>query len=577
MANTEDYLDGLLDSITQAKAEREKPSEGRARQKRNRRERRRSRIRPDDDFLEANGLRSYREKEDREKRERRTEDDFLRSFEEEFSKDDANDLIRSFERELNEEYDAAEEGSMAEDSLDQDGLSDDGGMDEDMSPADSILANIEGIVSKAKRVATGEDPVSGKEETSIQTDIPISPESEPLSGADEIPLDENGEGSLLGADSQEMDLNDMLASDDSGDLTDIGDLLKADENEDELADAREAFDAAADGIAEGGESIEASEGGGESPEAAVEAGENEEEAKPNLIQKIFGVLGGIFKKKEPAEGEEDEEDEDDENEDDGEDGEGKETKEEKKARLKKEKEEAKKKKKEEADAKKKAKDEEKKKKAEEKKKKAAEKAAKPKKKKPKKPKERSPKIPIPVMVVFVFFSISLIASTRIMENAIGHQRQMANATKAYEKKDYMEAYRTLAGKRDLDKSEAKLRNKAKLMAYMQIKQKEYTICMNSGKQTESGLDRYNIRTNYQMALDSLISAVYFFQENEEKANELGITEEYIKYGQRLEKELDKKFNLTVGEAVDLYRNNNRKSYTAALQSIIREQGLKETY
>ena len=84
MANTEDYLDGLLDSITQAKEE-ERPVDRNTRN-RNRREERRSRVRPDDDFMEATGLNSFRREQRMNRRERRhSEEDFLRSFEDELS------------------------------------------------------------------------------------------------------------------------------------------------------------------------------------------------------------------------------------------------------------------------------------------------------------------------------------------------------------------------------------------------------------------------------------------------------------------------------------------------------------
>ena len=599
MANTEDYLDGLLDSITQAKNEDNRPNDRGTRNRSRREERRgRSRVRPDDDFMEATGLNSYRREQKRNRRERRhSEEDFLRSFEDELSMGDADEVIRSFERELRSD---ADDEFRLDDEMDSPDADDDddffanGLLDEDeeeQSPADAVLSGIANIVSEAKRVATGGDDILPETDDSAD-DIPIETAEASPAGDEEVPLDiptdiSIGEDTsaqevpLMDESGEGMDLMDMLAGEGEGDLMDIGDLLTSDEEATELEEGREAFEAAAEGVAEGGEGVEGSEDSeGASAEGASggsgeagESGEEGEEAKPNIIQKILGAVTGIFKKKEGEEDDEDEDEEDDEDED--EDEEGGETKEEKKARLKKEKEEAKKKKKEEADAKKKAKEEEKKKKAEEKKKKQAEKAAKPKKKK--KPKERSPKIPIPVIIVFLLFAFSIVGSVNIMTNVLGYQVQISAANKAYDKKEYSDAYGILMGRSDLDGDAKKLRNRAKLMAYMQTKQNEYLVCMDSGQETESGLDLYSIRSNYQMALDSLISGVYFFQQNEEKANELGITEEYGEYGQMLEKELNKRFSMTVGEAVDLYRNNTRKDYTAALQKIIRDAGLEERY
>ncbi len=70
---------------------------------------------------------------------------------------------------------------------------------------------------------------------------------------------------------------------------------------------------------------------------------------------------------------------------------------------------------------------------------------------------------------------------------------------------------------------------------------------------------------------SLTSVVDYVHEGGELASEGNVK------AAELEKELDSKFNLTVGEAVELYRNNTRKDYTAALQKIIRQAGYEETY
>ena len=55
MANSEDYLDGLLNSITKAKSENESAVQSEAMARRQRIERR-TRLSADDDFMSANGL-----------------------------------------------------------------------------------------------------------------------------------------------------------------------------------------------------------------------------------------------------------------------------------------------------------------------------------------------------------------------------------------------------------------------------------------------------------------------------------------------------------------------------------------
>ena len=164
-----------------------------------------------------------------------------------------------------------------------------------------------------------------------------------------------------------------------------------------------------------------------------------------------------------------------------------------------------------------------------------------------------------------------------MSGVLGDMMMMSSAQKAYDEQSYLKAYQTLAGKGDLDKEGARLRNKAKMMAYLQTKYDEYVICMDSGKQTNSGLSRYTIRTNYQLALDSLIQGAYYYQKNEAKAKKLDITAEYDEYGDRLINELNQTFHVSLGEAVDLYHNNTRKNYTAALQKIVYAAGFKDSY
>ncbi len=58
MANSEDYLDGLLDSITKAKSDNESAAESEKRD-RDRRIRNRTRVSADDDFMEVNGLSNF--------------------------------------------------------------------------------------------------------------------------------------------------------------------------------------------------------------------------------------------------------------------------------------------------------------------------------------------------------------------------------------------------------------------------------------------------------------------------------------------------------------------------------------
>ena len=86
-----------------------------------------------------------------------------------------------------------------------------------------------------------------------------------------------------------------------------------------------------------------------------------------------------------------------------------------------------------------------------------------------------------MIIVFLLFAFSIVGSVNIMTNVLGYQMQISAANKAYDKKEYSDAYGILMGRSDLDGDAKKLRNRAKLMAYMQTKQNEYLVCMDSGQ------------------------------------------------------------------------------------------------
>ncbi len=608
MPGNEDYLDGLLDSITKAKSDVRR-SERRERTGREERVARRSRLSPDDDFMEANGLyeRSSRRsgRNSRRSNGRSFMDHFFDDFDDELSYDDEDDddFIRAFERELEEDGDDIDVSNLTGDE----GPEKDGGNASEAAPSmaesakDAILGDIASIVSEAKaKIEEGNEneilqtineqmgepaPESftagllGDEDSAArQTDagIPASaPEENVLppeydvddldlkdepdlsvpegTEAQEVPLmDENGD---------DLDLMDMLSADGDDELVDIGELLSSDESGEELSETRESFEAGAESAAGGGGGTEGSEGAKE--------GEAEEK-KPGLLARILS----IFKKKdkdedsavgivdptpeqlaaESAEIIEDEEDDEDEEE----------TPEERKARKKKEKEEAQAKKKAEKEAAKKAKEAAKKeadaKKQAAKAAKAAAKAAKPKKKKKKK--EPEPKIPILAIIPFVILAGSLVCGVNIIMKVMSYQPVIDAAQESYDKQDYIEAYAGLAGL-SLSEEDRLLRDQAKTMAFMQTKYREYQICMDIGK--------------YQMALDSLIDAMNYYKENEKTAKSLNIVDIYSSYGNDIERALSDEFNLSPEEAVDIWKSLTRKEYTAKIQKAIRAAGLEDEY
>lgn len=596
MPNTEDYLDGLLDSITKAKSD----SYGSERRERDSRSSRRSRISADDDFMEASGLRrrSSRKGDRRKKSRRRPFDSgFFDDLDGEMTDED-DDFLREFEREL--------DSSDDEDIFDITDINhetnipvDDIPVEEkssDSSAKDAILGDIAGIVSEAKqKIEEGNDelledinakmnepagksfttgvpggaptepPADLSEESLLspefaedELDLADEPDLSAGTQAQEVPLmDESGEG---------VDLNDMLSADGDESLLDIGELLNSDEEGEELSESREAFEAGAESAAGGGGGVD-----GDSKGAGAEE-TDEAVKKPGLLARILS----IFKKKDKdEEGSDvgaldptpeqlaaesaqiiDEFDEDDEDDDE-------ETPEERKARKKKEKEEEKAKKKAEKEAAKKAKEAAKKeaqvKKDAAKAAKAAAKAAKPKKKKKK---DTSPPIPIVAFIPFLLLGASVVVGINIVSNVWNYQTGVEDARESFEKEDYITTYGIVAGM-ELNPEDEKLRDQAKTLAFLQTKYKEYKVCMEIGK--------------YQMALDSLVDGANYYAENKKLAKKLDVEEPYNKYGQAIEKQLNDKFNLSEDEAIEIWKSLTRKEYTTKLQDAVRAAGYKDEY
>ncbi|MBQ1902721.1 MAG: hypothetical protein II169_09290, partial [Lachnospiraceae bacterium] len=128
MSNSEDYLDGLLNSISEAKTNVKNAA---AREERRRAERvaRRTRINPEDNFMDATGISGYEPRRVSRKnlREAFSESDFLKDFEDELlegEEDDGTSLVDDFEQEIAADFGLdmgnEEEGdsSIEEDELD---------------------------------------------------------------------------------------------------------------------------------------------------------------------------------------------------------------------------------------------------------------------------------------------------------------------------------------------------------------------------------------------------------------------------------------------------------------------------
>ena len=567
MANSEDYLDGLLNSVQNVRKD-VSLAEEQAEENRRLREEQRNRIRPEDDFMEASGLNHYTPEKSTHSNLRKvfSEDDFLRRFEEELEDDsqDADAFLRDFEEELSRDELAFEQELSQDEDADEDIQT-----QEQEAGAASFLDNIEQIVNQAKeQIEQGEPPLETEltqdhvlDSTESQEDeIDDLPDISMDDGADDLlPLeefspdeldaqfadtDDNPEEPMQTTGSEEemdvpvmtdeeddeVDLMDLLSGD--ADLDDISSLLEADENHIELEESQQEYETQV--AAEQSQEASDEERSGSDDAWGAESGKFNLGALIDKIKSIFSR-----NKKEDGEAEKVL---------DISSGEGDNLSQENLEILK-----------DLADADKKA--------AEKKKPKKEKKPKEPKEKKPKKervkkekppkpPKEpdNSPKIPGKVIFVFLLLGVTFVILVTLGQQMMGYKLSLSDARSAYNKGDYLAAYDELMGL-ELKEEDSDLFRKARLLGDLQKRQEEYQTFM----QTEM----------YEFALDSLVTGVARYEENKDEASELGIESEYQTLGEELVRLLQDQFGVSMDDAVDLYQCN-REDYSIRLDAIIEE-------
>ena len=459
MANSEDYLDGLLNSVQNVRkdvTDAQKQTEEILREK----QEQRNKIKPQDDFMEASGIRDYKPEPSTHENLRKalSEDEFLKKFEEELDEDidESDSFIREFEDEIAQDELAYEQDELAE------------------QPA-SFMENIENIVNQAKEQLeheeqaedtdeipilhveddAAEDNASANEEAEqIGLDEEAEPDEDSLDVDDDLPaldgygademdeqfakeaeeasigeagedllakyleMNESGqdeESSLIDEDDDNIDLMGLLSGDD--DLDDIGALLQADGEDAPLEEVQEAFD-------------EMAEKTDTSSEESLQNVENQaaDKAGEKGLKALLAKIKAIFQKKEPDAkvldlSQTPQEDLGQEN-----------------LEILKELSEA--------EAKSKKEKKEKKPKKEKKQKTPKEKKPKVKKERaPRPPKEpdNSPKIPTKLIVVFLILAMSIVVFVTITQRMTGYKLSMNEARTAYNAGDYFTAYEDLMG------------------------------------------------------------------------------------------------------------------------------------
>lgn len=555
MSKSEDYLDDLLNSVSDANRRNNKKDIENLIQSMNE---------------EAAKPREREKKPVEKKHEDYSGTGFLREFEQELATGAADDFLQEFEMELDEEAsnqadidvnedqtsdveeasaisqpEASNQMEEAEQSEETNQLRDASepissegtDMATDGSAPSDMMEDVDDIMD-AVRKKVGD---SGEEEhmdTSKTPEDDASEEEEPLGffdtldedSAAEIPeaskTESEEEEPLLSEDDDAINLMDMLSGD--ADLSDIGDLLKADENGEELEHSEDEDSEVQDEFERLG-SIEELK---DLKEAKAKR------KKQGFFSKIMSVLFGPDEEEDDTKIAEDDslgsissENREILKEMDADEGAGKKGKKEKKKKEKKEKKEKAKK----------------------------EKAPKVKKEKPPKEIDRTPPLPKkPVILIFIM-ALSVLILILLGSSNLQYGQDMQQAKDDFASGSYVTAFQTIAGSSVKGKDE-NFYKKAQVLASIQREYQSY--------ESLSGINEN------EMALDALIRGYGRCVDGADLAQEYEITDEMAGLKNQILQQLSDHFGVSEEKAAELHAMTKRTDYTKAIQEILAAAGLE---
>lgn len=549
MSKSEDYLDDLLNSVSDANRRNNKKDIENLIQSMNE---------------EAAKPREREKKPVEKKHEDYSGTGFLREFEKELATGAADDFLQEFEMELDEEASNQADIDVKEDQTSDmeaasatkqpeaanqseetnqlrdasESISSEGtDMATDGSTASDMMEDVNDIMD-AVRKKVGD---SGEEEhmdTSKTPEDDASEEEEPLGffdtldedSAAEIPeapkTESEEEEPLLSEDDDAINLMDMLSGD--ADLSDIGDLLKADENGEELAHSED----------EDGEVQDEFERLGSIEELKDLKEAKEKRKKQGFFSKIMSVLFGPDEEEDDTKIAEDDslgsissENREILKEMDADEETGKKGKKEKKKKEKKEKKEKAKK----------------------------EKAPKVKKEKPPKEIDRTPPLPKkPVILIFIM-ALSILILIWLGSSNLQYGQDIQQAKDDFASGSYVTAFQTVAGSSVKGKDE-NFYKKAQVLASIQSEYQSY--------ESLSGINEN------EMALDALIRGYGRCVDGVDLAQEYEITDEMAGLKDQILQQLSDHFGVSEEKAAELHAMTKRTDYTKAIQEILAAAGLE---
>lgn len=549
MSKSEDYLDDLLNSVSDANRRNNKKDIENLIQSMNE---------------EAAKPREREKKPVEKKHEDYSGTGFLREFEKELATGAADDFLQEFEMELDEEASNQADIDVKEDQTSDmeaasatkqpeaanqseetnqlrdasEPISSEGtGMATDGSAPSDMMGDVDDIMD-AVRKKVGD---SGEEEhmdTSKTPEDDASEEEESLGffdtldedSAAEIPeapkTESEEEEPLLSEDDDAINLMDMLSGD--ADLSDIGDLLKADENGEELEHSED----------EDGEVQDEFERLGSIEELKDLKEAKEKRKKQGFFSKIMSVLFGPDEEEDDTKIAEDDslgsissENREILKEMDADEETGKKGKKEKKKKEKKEKKEKAKK----------------------------EKAPKVKKEKPPKEIDRTPPLPKkPVILIFIM-ALSILILIWLGSSNLQYGQDMQQAKDDFASGSYVTAFQTVAGSSVKGKDE-NFYKKAQVLASIQSEYQSY--------ESLSGINEN------EMALDALVRGYGRCVDGADLAQEYEITDEMAGLKAQILQQLSDHFGVSEEKAAELHAMTKRTDYTKAIQEILAAAGLE---
>lgn len=516
------------------------------------------------------------------KESQQTEDEFLESYEKDLSDIDEDEFLREFEKNLGQpESDFSQEMSLEADSDrgSADAPSTGNGLEPERNQEPGLSQeqedmDVDSIVHNVKQGTYGQEDSITDGDLSIEESLLNYQEEDPV--LDEIGNEFSSEASGFtdstkasakeaelpaSGDTSDKDILDMLSGmKEDSELSDIGDLLNKDQNQDKIP--ADELDTMAKELAEEINSLNLSVEEETAPKkpkrekkekVKSESNKPKEDGQPKKgFFKRLGIL--MFGEEEVVRAADelvpefgDLENISDENLEILKELEGKKSAEEEEKKLKKKEEK------------------------EEKAKARAEKKAKREKEKKEKPKkEKKPKVPEPVMktrplpkgpvVMIMLMGISIVILVVLLGNMVGYSGSLRDAKDYYAQGKYTEASACLSDE-TVKKADKDFYRKVRLDAFVQQQINLY--------------ETYQGQEMYIEALGALISGVARYDRYAQEAGELGASAEFETMLAQLEEKLSTNYGMTLDQARELYNPDDKKEFTFAVYDVVEGLGLTE--